>query len=1159
MSPDGNTVYAVTTGSFWYTRDFGTTWGNVTPPTESSSGFWPSTNWTGVSASADGSVVMLGQSTDSTGPIVSVDSGFTWTRRAIHTGTAPTYQGAVAADGSLLVQTRWNDATTKGLWVSRDLGVSWTNISAVDFADVALSANRQKIVATTRFGRKAHVFSSSDNYATVSGPVISATLGTNGDMTDSLIAISSDGSRIVAGSSWFNGGLHFSSDGGTTWTSPAALSVYVEAAATSADGYVVYVATTSRIKKNAAITTLNLNSSSPADGDTGVSPSADITLTFDTTPEAVTGKNIKIVKTSDSATTTIAADDATQVSVGGNTVTINPSSDLAENTAYHVLLDAGAFRVSSGGADHRGIYTATELNFTTGSTDITAPTVQTLLPANSATDVAISADLVVTFSENVSAVSSKYIRICTGTSSCTGSTVTGDVVQVLEATNAAITISTNQVTINPASHLNPNTTYYVSIDSGAFRDSSSNNYAGLAAGASWSFTTGNRTALVHLRANDYTAGATSWTNQGSLGVSANITAATGGMTREASGVAAVTFAGKESSNSDRVSGTIGASSSKSKVSVEMWLYMEDNGSTQNSSGSMLFSWDAGLSGSNYNIYHFQDRVGFNVFQSELYGITSSSLNNGWQHFVFVMAESATAADQKIYLNGVLQSLTCDPLGSSHSACSDGATAQSRRDVPADGDFFIMDNGSSLNTWNVKGRLGLVRIFDAELSQIEVTTKFDATKNDGFLDSTPPTTTTTTTTTVPATTTTTSTTIPTTTSTTTSTTVPATTTATTSTTVPATTSTTTTTVPATTTTTSTTTTTTTSTTVPATTTSLPRRSTSTTTPTASATSTVPSRQSVVTSTTSPIYERQSTDPSDTTTTSLVPPTTVPTAPASGPESAFITSDDEIEVMIQGVDANESPSAINSDGRLILTVGNFIKVRGSGFTNAGFAEVWLFSTPQLLGRVPKSASGEFLGRVRVPEAMTNGNHTIELRARTRRGRSVLMSVPAIVIGGSNSPGVVDAQPQVVSATETTLPVVTDNEPTAENLPILIETEPGATEVVVPIEVITEVVTSVLPVEITPSETEVEVRTNVSNWQLVNMNNTEPVVLPLGNDTSEVDVRATTQDGQVFEGSIAVATRRSNDRLILATALGVLAIGIFGVWFVARRRRKDDDDNR
>jgi hypothetical protein len=155
MSPDGNTVYAVTTGSFWYTRNFGTSWSNVTPPTENSSGFWPSTSWIGVSASADGRVVMLGQGSDSTGPIVSVDSGLTWTRRAIHTGTAPTYQGAVAADGSLLVQTRWNDATTRGLWVSRDLGVSWTKISTVEFADVALSANRQKIVATTRSGRKA--------------------------------------------------------------------------------------------------------------------------------------------------------------------------------------------------------------------------------------------------------------------------------------------------------------------------------------------------------------------------------------------------------------------------------------------------------------------------------------------------------------------------------------------------------------------------------------------------------------------------------------------------------------------------------------------------------------------------------------------------------------------------------------------------------------------------------------------------------------------------------------------------------------------------------------------------------------------------------------------------------------------------------------------
>jgi hypothetical protein len=122
-------------------------------------------------------------------------------------------------------------------------------------------------------------------------------------------------------------------------------------------------------------------------------------------------------------------------------------------------------------------------------TDSTAPTVSSLTPVDDASSVAVGANLVVTFSENVTAVAGKYVRICTGTSSCTGSSVAGDVVQVLEATNAAITISLTQVTINPASDLSTSTTYYVSIDSGAFRDAASNSYTGLTAGTSWNFTT----------------------------------------------------------------------------------------------------------------------------------------------------------------------------------------------------------------------------------------------------------------------------------------------------------------------------------------------------------------------------------------------------------------------------------------------------------------------------------------------------------------------------------------------------------------------------------------------------------------------------------------------------------------------------------------------
>lgn len=314
------------------------------------------------------------------------------------------------------------------------------------------------------------------------------------------------------------------------------------------------------------------------------------------------------------------------------------------------------------------------------------------------------------------------------------------------------------------------------------------------------------------------------------------------------------------------------------------------------------------------------------------------------------------------------------------------------------------------------------------------------------------------------------------------------------------------------------------------------------------------------TTTPIYERPA-DESGGATTAIasVPPTTVPTQPATGPEPGFITTDDEVEVLIQGVDENESPSLVNPEGRLVLTAGNFLKVRGRGFTNAGTAEVWLFSTPQLLGRVPKDDSGNFVGRVRIPAGIEPGEHTVELRAKTRRGRNVLVSVPAIVIGGTRLE--LEFVPDVDDAAEssTTIDGIAEEFPAEELKPKTIEIEPGATEVVVPIDVIVEVVVSVLPSDLSPRDTDVEVRTNTIDWQPVDIEDTEPVVLPLSATTTEVEVQATTQDGTVFGGSIPVAVRTNNE---LIGALGAIAIivivGIFALWFVAWRRQRDEEND-
>lgn len=226
------------------------------------------------------------------------------------------------------------------------------------------------------------------------------------------------------------------------------------------------------------------------------------------------------------------------------------------------------------------------------------------------------------------------------------------------------------------------------------------------------------TAVVEYLASGYTAGTTTWANTGSSGATGNGTAPTGGMTKNAS-PAAVVFAGKELSNSDRVTGTIGDTTITDFVSIEMWLYMDDNGSTQNLSGSMLFSWSK-PSSFNYNVYHYGDYLGFNTFGSEVYGINATTLKGGWHHFVFVMNDSTTSqTGQKIYVDGVAQSLLCRT-----GTCSD---SNALRVFNNSGNFLLMDNDYSANTWNAKGKLGETRIYNSEVSLADAVANYDATK------------------------------------------------------------------------------------------------------------------------------------------------------------------------------------------------------------------------------------------------------------------------------------------------------------------------------------------------------------------------------------------------------------------------------------------------
>lgn len=111
--------------------------------------------------------------------------------------------------------------------------------------------------------------------------------------------------------------------------------------------------------------------------------------------------------------------------------------------------------------------------------DTTAPTISSTTPADGSTFASSSGNLTVSFSEPVTAVASKSIRLVSsnGTTSIpvTSSEITGS--------------GTNTIVINPTSDLGLGADYHVEIDSGAFSDSSGNLFAGISDSTTWNFTT----------------------------------------------------------------------------------------------------------------------------------------------------------------------------------------------------------------------------------------------------------------------------------------------------------------------------------------------------------------------------------------------------------------------------------------------------------------------------------------------------------------------------------------------------------------------------------------------------------------------------------------------------------------------------------------------
>ncbi|MCT7991379.1 Ig-like domain-containing protein [Laspinema olomoucense] len=219
----------------------------------------------------------------------------------------------------------------------------------------------------------------------------------------------------------------------------------------------------------------------PADNATNIAGGANLVATFSETVQKGIG-NLIIKKVSDSSVVETIDVTSTNVTVTGNTVTINPINDLVEGTQYYVEIAPQAIRDLAGN-NFAGITGAIPWNFTTA--DTAAPTISSLTPADNATNIAGGANLVATFSETVQkGIGNIVIKKVSDDS----------VVETIDVTSTNVTITGNTVTINPINDLVEGTQYYVEIAPQAIRDLAGNNFAGITGAIPWNFTTADTAA-----------------------------------------------------------------------------------------------------------------------------------------------------------------------------------------------------------------------------------------------------------------------------------------------------------------------------------------------------------------------------------------------------------------------------------------------------------------------------------------------------------------------------------------------------------------------------------------------------------------------------------------------------------------------------------------
>lgn len=137
-------------------------------------------------------------------------------------------------------------------------------------------------------------------------------------------------------------------------------------------------------------------------------------------------------------------------------------------------------------------------------------------------------------------------------------------------------------------------------------------------------------------------------------------------------------------------------------------------------------------------------------------------------------------------------------------------------------------------------------------------------------------------------------------------------------------------------------------------------------------------------------------------------------------AYTATGDGFTVGLRAVAEDGTELDVDSRGRLVIDATGKVKVSGEGFVPGSIVDVWLFSTPYLLGQVTVEADGTFAATLPMPADVEAGEHTVQLNGISADGSARSLSTGVVVLAAPDPAAPADPVDPTPAAQRTSAPL-------------------------------------------------------------------------------------------------------------------------------------------